>query len=237
MYLLLQNEPECTIFRQFSENFPGEPPPRTPTCGKGNPALPLSALRASGLRLQTLVLQQFWIVLQRKKSWTPLTTVPWTYKQSANFYLKFGSWSYNNQTWTVSLSKGLLTLHWHHIPLGDGQGQNVVLRYFAIIWLCCRLGQYPCFSNTCLVNLVTLTLRFNLLLKNFNLGHNLERRFARRFGPMSLRPPDVSALGRFGIGRFARRFSPDSTLDKLRLILTMYITLPDPFSIRLLKIS
>ena len=42
------------------------------------------------------------------------------------------------------------------------------------------------------------------------------------FGLQTFRP--FSALGRFGIGRFARRFGPDSALDKLRFILTMYIT-------------
>ena len=42
------------------------------------------------------------------------------------------------------------------------------------------------------------------------------------FGLQTFRP--FSALRRFGIGRFARRFGPDSALDQLRLILTMYIT-------------
>ena len=50
------------------------------------------------------------------------------------------------------------------------------------------------------------------------------QRVARRFdfGLQTFRP--FSTLGRFGIGRFAQRFGPDSALDKLRLILTMYIT-------------
>ena len=48
------------------------------------------------------------------------------------------------------------TLQWHLMPLGDGQGQNVGLKDFAIFWLCCRRG-YPCFTNTsssCMFNFI-----------------------------------------------------------------------------------
>ena len=47
-------------------------------------------------------------------------------------HLKFGWW-YSNQTWTVGSSMGFLTLHWHHMPLEVGQGQNVGLRDFCHI--------------------------------------------------------------------------------------------------------
>ena len=51
---------------------------------------------------------------------------------------------------------GFLTLHWHYMSLGVGQGQNVGLRDFCHIWLCCRRG-HPCFTNTCLVCLILQT--------------------------------------------------------------------------------
>ena len=83
-------------------------------------------------------------------------------------YLKFG-WSYSNQTWTVSSSKGcshitfslcqhvggnlcldympfnyervvVEVIYWHHMPLGVGPGQNLEL--------CCRC-LHPCLTNTC----------------------------------------------------------------------------------------
>ena len=64
------------IFRQFSKNFPGRPP--GPHLRKGWPPPPPSPFRRFApqwsLRLQTLVLQQFWSVLQRKNSWTPLVS-------------------------------------------------------------------------------------------------------------------------------------------------------------------
>ena len=45
------------------------------------------------------------------------------------------------------------------------------------------VGDLYCFSNTfsMLVDLVTLTLKFDLLLKNFSLGHNFQTRRARVF--------------------------------------------------------
>ena len=52
--------------------------------------------------------------------------------------------------------QGLLTLHWHHMPLGVGRGQNLGLRDFAIFGLCCHRG-HPCFTNTCLVPYAKLT--------------------------------------------------------------------------------
>ena len=58
------------------------------------------------------------------------------------------------QTWTVRSSKlGLLTLHWHHMPLGVGRGQNFGLKDFAIFWLCCR--GHLCFTNTSCSNYST----------------------------------------------------------------------------------
>ena len=50
------------------------------------------------------------------------------------------------------------------MPLGVGRGQ-MGLRDFAIFGLCCRRG-HPCFRNTCLIYLVTLTLKFDLLLRS-----------------------------------------------------------------------
>ena len=46
---------------------------------------------------------------------------------------------------------GFLTLHWHHMPLGVGRGQNWGHRDFAIFRICCRQG-HPCFTNKCLVS-------------------------------------------------------------------------------------
>ena len=57
---------------------------------------------------------------------------------------------------------GFLTLHWHPMPLGVGQGQNVGLRDFAIFRLCCRRG-HPCFTNTCLVLSFTLSWLIDLV--------------------------------------------------------------------------
>ena len=49
-----------------------------------------------------------------------------------------------------SIGSSHFTMYWHHMPLGVGQGQNVGLKDFCHIWLCCRQG-HPCFKNTCLV--------------------------------------------------------------------------------------
>ena len=66
-------------------------------------------------------------------------------------YLKFG-WSYSNQTWTVSSSKGCS--HFTDITCPGGWGGVKIwdLEIFAIVWLCCPRG-HPCFTNTCLVHL------------------------------------------------------------------------------------
>ena len=62
-------------YEAMFQKFPGGDP-RTPTCGRGWPPPPPSPFRRFApqwsLRLQTLVLQQFQIVLQRENSWTPL---------------------------------------------------------------------------------------------------------------------------------------------------------------------
>ena len=81
-------------------------------------------------------------------------------------YLKFG-WSYSNHTWTVSSSKGCSHFTDITFPWGMGRGQNVGLRDFAIVWLCCRRG-HPCFTNTCLVWNLKLFVKkkFSLLYPN-----------------------------------------------------------------------
>ena len=70
--------PKCTRMHHFDaifQKFRGEAP-RTPTCGRWWTPPPPSPFRRFAplwsLRLHALVLQQFSIVLQRKKSWTPL---------------------------------------------------------------------------------------------------------------------------------------------------------------------
>ena len=61
-------------------------------------------------------------------------------------YLKFW-WSYSNQTWTVSSSKGCSHLTDIKCPtVGVGMWDFD----FARFWLCCR-RRLPCFTNTCLV--------------------------------------------------------------------------------------
>ena len=61
-------------------------------------------------------------------------------------YLKF-RWSYRNQTWTVSSSKGCS--HLTDIPCPwVGRGQNVGLRDFCHILTLLPPG-HPCFTNTC----------------------------------------------------------------------------------------
>ena len=103
---MLQNVPECTILRQFPKNFPGETP-RTPTCGRGwPPPSPFRRFRPQwSLRLQTLVLQQFTIVLQRKKSWTPLFIIM-IYVKKAWLLQRFNVWFNRDKCIIVLWSAG-----------------------------------------------------------------------------------------------------------------------------------
>ena len=67
-------------------------------------------------------------------------------------YLKFG-WSYSNQTWTVSSSKGCSHFTDITCPWGWSGVKMYDLEIFAIVWICCRRG-HPCFTNTCLVFII-----------------------------------------------------------------------------------
>ena len=55
------------------------------------------------------------------------------------------------------------------MPLWAWHGKNLGLKDIAIFRRCCH-RRHPCFTNTCLVYIVTLTFKFDLHLKNFNLG-------------------------------------------------------------------
>ena len=65
-----------------------------------------------------------------------------------------------------------------HTPGSGARSKIWDLEIFAIFRLCCR-RRPPCFTNTCLVHLVTLTVRFDILFINLNLGHNYWSRRGR----------------------------------------------------------
>ena len=78
-------------------------------------------------------------------------------------YSKFGWW-YSNQTWNVSSSMGFS--HFTDITCPWGLGQNVGLRVFHILTL--LLPGHPCFTNTCLVFVLSVCLS----VVNFNICYN-----------------------------------------------------------------
>ena len=82
-------------------------------------------------------------------------------------YLKF-RWSYSNQTWTVSSSKGCSHFTDITCPWRWGGVKMEDLEIFAIVWLCWRRG-HPCFTNTCLVYLSKKTQSHQFCINLFKL--------------------------------------------------------------------
>ena len=93
-------------------------------------------------------------------------------------YLKFG-WSYSNQTWTVSSYKGCSHFTDITCPWGRGGVKIWDLEIWPYLDFVAARGIRV--SQTCLDDLVTLTLKFDLLLENFNLGHSFLTRRGRDF--------------------------------------------------------